>query len=92
MGELAATVKRAAKRDVLKFWYLVVYKVRFNLRSEAAQSYLSYAWWVLDPLLLLAIYYMVFHILLNRGHGDFAPFLMSSWISKMARSCLLSAK
>jgi lipopolysaccharide transport system permease protein len=87
MSELTSPVKRFVYQDILKFWQLVVYKVRFNLRSEAAESYLSYAWWVLEPLLNLAIYYIVFDILLNRGGGGFVSFLLCGivpflWFSK----------
>ena len=87
MSELASTVMHSRYRDTLKFWQLVVYKIRFNLRSEAMQSYLSYAWWVLEPLLQLSIYYIVFDILLKRGGADFVPFLICGivpflWFSK----------
>jgi lipopolysaccharide transport system permease protein len=50
--------------------------VRFNLRSEAAQSYLSYAWWILEPLLQMSVFYIVFDILLHRGTKDFVAFLL----------------
>jgi lipopolysaccharide transport system permease protein len=70
------SIERSPYQDILKFWQLVVYKVRFNLRSEAAQSYLSYAWWLLEPLLELGIYYIVFAIFLKRGGDDFALFLI----------------
>jgi len=58
------------------FWQLVAVKVRFNLRSEAAQSYLSYAWWLLEPLLFMLVFYVVFKILLHRGTEDFVSFLL----------------
>jgi len=58
------------------FWQLVAIKVRFNLRSEAAQSYLSYAWWLLEPLLFMLVFYVVFKIFLHRGTEDFVSFLL----------------
>jgi len=72
---------------ILKFWQLVVIKVWFNLRSEAAQSYLSYTWWVLEPLLQMGVFYIVFDILLHRGTEDFVAFLLCGivpwlWFSK----------
>lgn len=60
----------------MRFWQLVIIKVRFNLRSEASQSYLSYAWWLLEPLLQMGVFYIVFDILLNRGTKDFVAFLL----------------
>ena len=58
------------------FWQLIIIKVRFNLRSEAAQSYLSYAWWLLEPLLQMGVYLIVFDIFLHRGTEDFVAFLL----------------
>lgn len=58
------------------FWQLVAIKVRFNLRSEAAQSYLSYAWWLLEPLLFMLVFYVVFKIFLHRGTENFVSFLL----------------
>ena len=58
------------------FWQLVLIKVRFSLRSEATQSYLSYAWWLLEPLLQMGVYLIVFDILLHRGTEDFVAFLL----------------
>jgi len=65
-----------ANRELFRFWQLVCIKVWFNLRSEATQSYLSYAWWVLEPLMQMGVYYVVFDILLHRGGENFIPFLL----------------
>ena len=74
-------------RKFYAFWQLVIIKVRLNLRSEATQSYLSYAWWVLEPLLMMAVFYVVFKILLHRGTEEFVNFLLCGivpwlWFSK----------
>lgn len=73
--------------NTIRFWQLVIIKVRFSLRSEASQSYLSYAWWILEPLLQMGVFYIVFDILLNRGTEDFVAFLLCGiipwlWFSK----------
>ena len=62
--------------NMIRFWQLVTTKVRFNLRSEATQSYLSYAWWLLEPLLQMGVYLIVFDIFLHRGTEDFVAFLL----------------
>lgn len=69
------------------FWQLIAVKVRLNLRSEATRSYLSYAWWLLEPLLLMLVFYVVFKILLHHGTDDFVSFLLCgivpwSWFQK----------
>jgi lipopolysaccharide transport system permease protein len=76
MTEITKNPDKHTFREFFRFWQLVFIKVRFNLRSEATQSYLSYAWWVLEPLMQMGVYYIVFDILLNRGGKDFVPFLL----------------
>jgi len=59
----------------------------FNLKSEAANTYLSYIWWLLEPALLAAVFYLVFELMLNRGGQGFFVFLLLGkipflWFSK----------
>lgn len=60
----------------LRFWELVIAKVSLNLRSEASKSYLNYVWWVLEPALFVAVFYLVFEALLQRGGENFVAFLV----------------
>jgi lipopolysaccharide transport system permease protein len=60
----------------LNFCQLVVTKIRFNLRSEVAESYLSYAWWVLEPVLHMGVFYLVFEVIMDRGGPNFVVFLL----------------
>jgi lipopolysaccharide transport system permease protein len=46
-------------------------KLVFNLKSEASKTYLSYAWWLLEPALLVAVFYIV-----GKGNEDFVVFLV----------------
>lgn len=59
-----------------RFWHLVAVKIRMNLKSEAAQSQLNYLWWVLEPALFIAMYYVIFGIFLNSRTDDFVAFLI----------------
>lgn len=62
-------------------------KLIFNIKSEAAETYLSYAWWLLEPVLMVAVLYVVFGIFLATGESNFAVFLVCGqipfqWFSK----------
>jgi len=62
-------------------------KLVLNLKSEASKTYLSYVWWVLEPALLVAVFYVVFAIFLARKDPDFIIFLTCGkipflWFSK----------
>lgn len=62
---------------------LIWTKSIFNLRSEVHHNYLSYGWWVLEPLLHMVIYYLVFGILLQRGGENYSVFLLTGLIPWM---------
>ena len=60
---------------------------RFHLKGESRQYFLGYLWWVLEPLLYVAVFYLVFDILLGSRQPDFLYFLMVGkltfiWFSK----------
>ncbi|MTI95323.1 MAG: ABC transporter permease [Firmicutes bacterium] len=56
---------------------LLVYLVFSGLKAEHRNSFLGYFWWVLDPLLRVAIYYFLVGILRGRAEGfDFVGFLV----------------
>ncbi len=60
---------------------LIWYKTWAGLRAEASQNYLSFLWWIIEPLLSMAIYYLVFGVLMQRGTDDFIPFLLIGLIT-----------
>ena len=62
------------------FWNLLIFTVRCRLKSEASTSYLSYGWWVVEPILHMAVFYLVFGILMNQGKGDFVAYLLTGLI------------
>jgi len=51
-------------------------KSRLNLKSEAGTNYLSYLWWVIEPVLQMLCFYIVFELLLQRGGEGFVYFLL----------------
>ena len=59
---------------------LIWVKASLNLRSEASVNYLSYAWWVIEPLLHMVVYYVVFSLLLARGGDNYVAFLLTGLI------------
>ena len=45
--------------DVKRFWNYSTYNVKAELKSEVAGSFLSWLWWILDPLLYMLVYAFV---------------------------------
>lgn len=60
---------------------------RMALRADASRFFLGYIWWVLEPLLWVGVFYIVFVLILGSRQPDFLPFLMVGklafvWFSK----------
>lgn len=74
-------------KDFVGFWILVNIYARLKLKSEALKTYLSYLWWLLEPALFVAAFYVVFAIILDFRTADFVVFLVCGkipylWFSK----------
>ena len=54
---------------------LISYKVYAELRTESSRTYAGYLWWVIDPIISLSVYALVFGVFMKRGGPDFVPFL-----------------
>jgi len=61
--------------SISHFFSLVNTQARMNLKAEASRFILSYLWWVIEPLLFVAIFYLVFEVFLRTGRADFLLFL-----------------
>ena len=63
-----------------KFINIVSFRAIAELRSEATRTYAGYLWWILEPLLSLAVYYVAFKYIFHRETENFAIFLFSGII------------
>lgn len=60
---------------------LILYKTYADLRAETKRTYLGFMWWVFEPIMFMAVFYLVFGLLLARGTPDFVVFLLIGLIT-----------
>jgi lipopolysaccharide transport system permease protein len=60
----------------LHFLELIWFSTYAELRAERARSYLGLAWWIIEPAMNMATYYLVFAIVLRTSQADYIPFLL----------------
>jgi lipopolysaccharide transport system permease protein len=60
---------------------IIWYKALAELRAEAARSFLGFLWWILEPIIYMAAFYVVFGIIFERGGADFVPFLLCGLVA-----------
>ncbi len=87
-----STDGKSKHSSLLLFVELIFTKAKLNLRSEVHRNYLSYGWWILEPLLYMGVFYVVFGVLLNRGDENYTTFLMTGlipwmWFMKTVSAC-----
>jgi len=59
-------------------WRLVRYLVGADLKRTHADTALGQAWWLLDPILQMLVYYFLFAVILQRPTPDFLLFLFAA--------------
>jgi lipopolysaccharide transport system permease protein len=52
---------------------LILYKAYADLKAEAARSYLGLLWWLIEPVMYLCAFYVLFVLVMQRGGPDFVP-------------------
>lgn len=55
---------------------LILYKTYADLKAETERTYLGFLWWVFEPVMYMAVFYVVFGVLMGRGTDDYVPFLL----------------
>lgn len=73
--------------SLVHYFRLVDTMARMSLRAEASRYFLGYIWWILEPLLWVSVFYVVFKVILQTGRADYLVFLMCGklafiWFSK----------
>ena len=66
---------------MLRYADVIKYQVRAELRAEMDRAYFGLIWWIVEPILYMAVFYVVFSILFNRGGPDFVPFLLCGLVA-----------
>lgn len=61
--------------DMKKYYNYEVRAAKSALKTEVANSYLNWIWWVLDPLLSMIIYYIIFGLVFKAKEQYFTTFL-----------------
>jgi len=69
------------ERNWRYFIDLVFQKAWAGLRAEAARGYLGVIWWVLEPVMYMTVFYIVFVHLFKRGDENFILFLLTGLIA-----------
>lgn len=84
---MASQIKINKKVDFQFLLSLLFFKTSANLRTEVSRYYLNYLWWVVEPVITMGVFYIVFGIFMARGTEHYVAFLlvgltMWNWFSR----------
>lgn len=65
------------RTELRRYLSLIFYKTYADLRAESERTYVGYLWWVVEPVVSMAVYYVVFSVILSRGGPDYVAFLFA---------------
>ena len=71
------------KADMKKYWKYAIYSAKAQLKSEVANSYLNWLWWILEPFCYMLIYSFIFGTVFNAREPYFPIFIFvgnTMWI------------
>ncbi len=63
-------------QDIKKYYKYIIYATKSNLKSEVANSYLNWLWWILDPLCFMLIYTFIVEIVFKTSEQYLPIFVL----------------
>ncbi len=61
--------------DMKRYWRYTVYSAKSQLKTEVANSYLNWIWWILEPFCFMLIYAFVFGYMFKRKQEYFNVYI-----------------
>jgi lipopolysaccharide transport system permease protein len=58
-----------------RYLSLVLYKTYADLKTESERTYAGFFWWIVEPILSMAVYFLVFGVIMDRGVPNYVQFL-----------------
>ena len=68
--------------NIKKYYKYAIYSAKAELKSEVADSYLNWLWWIIEPVCFMIIYSFVFGFVFRNSETYFASFIfvgLSAW-------------
>jgi lipopolysaccharide transport system permease protein len=59
---------------------LIIHKSIADFRRDSERTYMGIVWWVLEPILYMSIYYVIFKIFLQIKVENFVPYLLTGLV------------
>jgi lipopolysaccharide transport system permease protein len=69
------------RSDGAHYRALLLQLMSAELKSDLSRAYLGFAWWVIEPVIYMLVFYLVFGLIFERGGPGFVPMLLAGLVS-----------
>lgn len=67
--------------EQMNYREILLYGVYSDLKTEIARRFLGFLWWIIEPVMYMTVFYIVFGMALRQGGPEYVPFLLSGMIA-----------
>ena len=60
---------------------LIWYKTLAELQAESAKGYIGFLWWIIEPIIYMLTFFVIFGMVFKKGGEGFIPFLLSGLVA-----------
>ncbi|CBL43693.1 similar to teichoic acid ABC transporter, permease subunit (TagG) [gamma proteobacterium HdN1] len=60
---------------------ILLYGVYSDLQTEISRKLLGFLWWIIEPVLYMGTFYLVFGLAMNNRTPDYVPFLLTGMVA-----------
>jgi lipopolysaccharide transport system permease protein len=60
---------------------LIWYKTLSELRAESAKGYIGFLWWIIEPIIYMGVFFVIFGMVFKKGGEGFVPFLLCGLVA-----------
>lgn len=64
----------------MKYRDIILYGVYTDLRTEVARRFLGFLWWIIEPVMYMGAFYIVFGLALRQNTPGYVPLLLSGMV------------
>jgi lipopolysaccharide transport system permease protein len=65
----------------MRYLEILFYGVYTDLQTEISRKLLGFLWWIIEPVLYMATFYLVFGIAMNKGEPGYVNFLLTGMVA-----------
>lgn len=60
----------------MRYGEILIYGVYTDLQTEVSRRFLGFLWWGIEPILFMAVFYLVFGVAMKQGDENYVSFLL----------------